>query len=135
MGLMAIANYAGAAGLGPQNAMLMYQSLHTMNKLYNQNGATATELAAQQGIAAINDVVHNNGDIVKAANKINALRRGELDSTGLVDTQVIAAFAKGLKTSNSMTMAREAAAAQYLGAYEDLAQDSLFAFRRHRNSI
>ncbi len=83
-----------------------------MNKLYNQRGATPKQLAASQGLEAVNQLV-SHGDIGKTYSKIGQLRRGELESVTTVNQQIISAFAKGLKTSNSMKESQEAVAAQY----------------------
>jgi hypothetical protein len=109
LGLMGLSTYMGTS---PEAASLMYQGLHTMNKLYNQRGATPTELAASQGLEAAHELVAHGG-VVKAVDKFKSLQRGELESITTVNQQIITAFAKGLKSSNSVKQAQQAVTAQY----------------------
>ena len=115
LGLMAATSYLGQ-NIGPEAAAVMYQGMHALNKMYNTHGATPVEMAASQGLEALNEMVENGG-IVKAHNKFNALRRGQLESVTTVDQQVISAFAKGLRTMNSVQQAQQALQQQYKTAF------------------
>ena len=106
LGLMAATSYLGGT-IGPEAAQLMYQGIHALNKIHTTHGATPVELAAAQGLEAVNEMVETGG-IVKAHNKFNALKRGQLESVTSVDQQVISAFAKGLRTMNSVQQAEQA---------------------------
>ena len=115
LGLMAATSYLGGT-IGPEAAQLMYQGIHALNKMHNTHGATPVELAAAQGLEALNTLVETGG-IVKAHNKFNALKRGQLESVTTVDQQVISAFAKGLRTMNSVQQAQQAQQQQYKTAF------------------
>jgi hypothetical protein len=87
--------------LGPEAGMLMYHALGDMKRIYNAN-SDPTDLAAAEGLAVINDVLFDKGDLSEAYSRVKRLKRGSLESVAGVNDQVIAAFAKGLKTSNSL---------------------------------
>ena len=107
-----------ASGLGPEAGMMLYHTLSSMNKIFDSNNhQSPTDIAAAEGVAVVNDVLFNHGDVEAAASRIKKLRRGSLDAVAGVNDQVIAAFSKGLKTSNSIEQARTSSAAAYRSTF------------------
>jgi hypothetical protein len=102
--------------LGAEAGMLMYHALGDMKRIYNAN-SDPTDLAAAEGLAVINDVLFDKGDIAEAYSRVKRLKRGSLESVAGVNDQVIAAFAKGLKTSNSLRQGQRESQAMFRSTF------------------
>ena len=100
--------------IGVDGSKLLYSSLRTLNSMYQTGGhANASHLAGVQGADALFDVIMKNGDVSEAGHRFRALSRGQLDSIGTIDNQIIDSFSRNLRTSNSMTTARQSQYTQY----------------------
>jgi hypothetical protein len=100
--------------IGGEMSMLLYRGMHTLHDTYYRgDDATPVDMAAAEGVEAVHNVIFKNGDLSQALHKTNKLSRGQLESVGSVDNQVIDSFSKNLKTSNSITAVRKGIADQY----------------------
>ena len=75
--------------------------------------ANASHIAGVQGADALFDVLMKNGDVSEAGHRFRALSRGQIDSVGTIDNQIIDAFSRNLRTSDSLTTARRSQQTQF----------------------
>ena len=113
LGMLAIGQ-AAVPYIGADGSKLLYSSMRTLNSMDRKGDhATAARIAGVEGSDAIFDVLLKNGDVSEASHRFHSLSRGQLDSIGTIDNQIIDSFSRNLRTSNSLTTARRSQQTEY----------------------
>ena len=113
LGMLAIGQ-AAVPYIGADGSKLLYSSMRTLNSMDRKGDhATAARIAGVEGSDAIFDVLLKNADVSEAAHRFHSLSRGQLDSIGTIDNQIIDSFSRNLRTSNSLTTARRSQQTEY----------------------
>ena len=113
LGMLAIGQ-ASVPYIGVDGSKLLYSSMRTLNSMDRKGDhATAARIAGVEGSDVLFDVLLKNGDVSEAGRHFHSLSRGQLDSIGTIDNQIIDSFSRNLRTSNSLTTARRSQQTEY----------------------